>query len=317
MSEPLISIVIVNYNTCALLAACLRSLIQFAPNTQAIVVDNASADGSVAMVRDQFPSVHLIVDPSNLGFARAMNLGVRATTAPLVLALNADVELFPSTLASLVATAERLPRAGILGPAQYSANPANPKQLGTQIASAFPDPILAREIVRLVLFGDSIAARLHRGPWQKISVGPPRSVDWLMGAALLFRRECWTDLNGFDETQFMYGEDWDICYRARQAGWQVYLVPEAKIIHHENAAGAQFFASKRQARVLEANLYFHEKHFGRTSRRMLAASNLIGAGLRLALSSPGQMQSPQNSKQIMRWESQIEKARAAWRGCLN
>jgi GT2 family glycosyltransferase len=121
---------------------------------------------------------------------------------------------------------------------------------------------------------------------------------------MFFRRECLDALDGFDETQFMYGEDWDICYRARRAGWKVYLVPEAKIIHHENASGEKTFGIQRQARVLEANLYYQQKHFGRASRRAVAAINLMGAGIRLL---------PFPLLEGSRARAQIELARVAWR----
>jgi len=220
------------------------------------------------------------VSDANLGFGRGMNLGLKAATAPLLLALNADTELLPTTLPPLWQACSQLPRAGILGPSQYLPDPDHPGRPGRQLASAYHDPTLLYEAGRLLCFLDTLAARLRRGPWAAY-VGPPRPVDWLMGSALLIRRECLAAIGGFDETQFMYGEDWDLCYRARQAGWQVYLVPEAQIIHHENAAGSQAFGSGRKARVLQANLYFHEKHFGRASRRLLAGLYLAGAILRL------------------------------------
>jgi GT2 family glycosyltransferase len=276
-----LAIVVLNYNTRDLLSACLRSIRSFAPDAQIVVVDNASTDHSVEAVREQFPEVNLIANSANVGFARGMNQGLQATTGPFILALNADTELIPTTLPALLAACEQLPRAGILAPVQYMPDPARPGELGSPLASAFPDPTLVYEAFRLLLFGDTLAARLRLGPWRRVTLGNPRAVDWVMGAALLFRRECLTAVSGFDETQFMYGEDWDICYRARCAGWQVYLVPAASILHHENASGKQAFGAHRLANVLRANLYFHEKHFGLTSRRALASLYLVGASLRL------------------------------------
>lgn len=282
MTQPSLSIVILNYNTCDLLDTCLKSVQKQASEAEVIVVDNASSDASPHLVRRQYPGVRLIASDVNLGFGRGMNLGLKAATAPAILALNADTELLPTTLPPLLQALSQLPRAGILGPTQYLPHPHHPGQPGRQLASAYFDPTLLHEAGRLLFFIDTLAARLQRGPWSPYS-GPPRPVDWLMGSALLIRRECLAAIGGFDETQFMYGEDWDLCYRARQAGWQVYLVPEAQIIHHENAAGRQAFGPGRKARVLQANLYFHEKHFGRTSRRFLAGLYLLGAALRLGL----------------------------------
>jgi GT2 family glycosyltransferase len=192
----------------------------------------------------------------------------------------------------------RFPHVGIIAPVQLM--PGNPP---APIASAFSDPTLAREVFRLLLFSDVLAARFHLGAWRRAGRGAQR-VDWLMGAALLFRWECWNTVRGFDETEFMYGEDWDICYRARQAGWDVYLVPGAQIIHHSNAAARQLFHADRQARVLKANLYFHEKHYGVVSRRALALFNFIGSILRLMLFvfAPS------------RWRAQVALARVALHG---
>ena len=284
MPDPALSIVILNYNTGDLLDRCLQSVEWNASPAQTIVVDNASQDSSAQIVRQKHPQAQLIVSPHNAGFARGMNLGMAATTAPIIFTLNADTELLPTTLPPLIAALEHLPQAGILGPTQYLPDPKQPGARGPRLASTFHDPTLAHEAWRLLLFGDSVAARLQIGPWQKAE-GAPRPVDWLMGAALLFRRECLSAIHGFDETQFMYGEDWDICFRARQAGWHIYFVPEAAILHHENAAAQKELGASRRAHVLQANLYFHRKHFGRTSQRLLAACYWLGAWLRLALLS--------------------------------
>jgi GT2 family glycosyltransferase len=284
MPDPALAIVILNYNTCDLLDRCLQSVKRYAAVSQTIVVDNASQDASVQIVQHKHPQAQLIVSPHNVGFARGMNLGMAATTAPIIFTLNADTELLPNTLPPLIAALAHLPHAGILGPTQYLPDPKQSDARGPRLASAFHDPTLVHEAWRLLLFGDSVAARLQIGPWQKAE-GVPRPVDWLMGAALLFRRECVSAIQGFDETQFMYGEDWDICFRARQAGWQVYFVPEAAILHHENAAAQKELGVSRRAHVLQANLYFHRKHFGPTRQRLLAASYWLGAWLRLALVS--------------------------------
>jgi GT2 family glycosyltransferase len=310
MIVPSTSIIVLNYNTRDLLIDCLASIQRYASDCEVIVVDNASTDHSALAVQQEFPAVKLIANTDNCGFARGINAGLRAATTPLLFTLNADTTLRPDTLPPLIRAIEQSPRAGIVGPVQYLPGDSGSDDIGPQLASAFPDPTLAYEAGRRLAFSDSLAARLKRGPWHTERLGPPRRVDWLMGAALLFRHECLNDIQGFDESQFMYGEDWDICYRARHANWQVYLVPEAKIIHHENAAGKQHFGSNRKARVLQANFYFHEKHYGRASRRTLAALYLIGAGLRLGLLLPGCF-APQWTA---RWQAQIQEARVALQG---
>lgn len=314
MASSALSIVILNYNTRDLVVECIQSTQKYAPDSQLVVVDNASIDQSAAVVRQRFPSVTLIQNETNVGFARAMNQSVRATTGRAVLLLNADTALLLNTIPSLLRALDELPRAGILGPLQYLPDSHRVGRPGIRIASAFQDPTLVREVCRLFFFTDSIAVRLRRGPWRAVSPSAPQPVDWLMGAALLFRRECWDAVGGFDESQFMYGEDWDICYRARKLGWQVYLVPHAQILHHANAAGVQQFGANRWARVLAANLFLHEKHFGRTSRRLLAFANVIGAGLRLFLLLPIRFIKKSDLTVRMRWQAQVALACTALSG---
>ncbi len=275
------SIVVLNYNTRELLLACIASVRRHALEAELIVVDNASPDGSAAAVRERYPDVRLIACNENGGFARGINAGLRAASRPYVFALNADTTLVADTLPELVRALERFPRAGVAGPVQHLPHPDDRDRCGAQLASVFADLTLAHEIRRLVFQGDRIAYRFRRGPWRIEHGGEPREVDWLMGAALFFRRECLTAVVGFDESEFMYGEDWDLCYRARHMGWQVLLVPDAHIVHHENASGKTHFGWRRKARVMGATLHFHERHFGRSSRRLFAGVNLVAASCRL------------------------------------
>lgn len=306
-----VSIVVLNYNTRALLLACLASIEQFAPEGEVVVVDNNSTDDSAAVVRQQFPRVRLLALSENGGFARGMNAGLRLAGGGVVLMLNADTVLRADTLPALRGALVNHPRAGIVGPVQLF--PASAGTDGTQIASAFRDPTLTRELARLVMFTDSVSSRLSLGAWRAVASGSPRSVDWLMGAALLVRRECLEMLGGFSESQFMYGEDWDLCYRARQAGWQVLLVPASRIVHHENASGRSFFGSARGARVLAATLYYHEKFFGRASRRALAAANVVGAGLRLMAATPRALLGPRRDEWRATWSAHALMLRTAFR----
>jgi GT2 family glycosyltransferase len=275
-----LSVIILNFNTCELLLRCLRSLEAYAPEAEVVVVDNASPDNSAAAVQQGFPGARLIVNNENVGFARAMNKGLASARGALLLALNADTELLSTTVRQLVEAAARWPGGGIFGPAQFVPDPRRPGQPGRHLATAFADPTLLREVGRLLLFADHFQARLRLGPWQA-PAGPARPVDWLVGAALLFRRECLAGLGGFDERSFMYGEDWDVCYRARCAGWQVLYVPQATLLHHENAAGTRQFGADRLARVVQGGLFFHQKHYGRLSAHALAVIYVAGALLRL------------------------------------
>ena len=258
---PSLAFVVVSYNTRALLQRCLATL----PGS-AIVVDNASTDGSAELAT--------IRNLRNLGFGAAANRGISAAAPPLVLLLNADIELRPDSLAPLLAAAEADPRVGILGPSLVSPQ-------GRIQCTAFPDPSLRAAFARHLLFTETLAARiplpspLGRGAGGEGDV----AADWLLGAALLIRRQCFDEIGGFDESIFLYGEDWDLCYRARKAGWRVRYVPESQMIHHGNAAGAAL-GPDRLARVTLSELRLIEKHYGARTARLHRALALVGSAMR-------------------------------------
>lgn len=270
-----LSIVVLNYNTARLLGDCLGSVQRCAPDSPVVVVDNASTDGSAALVPRDFASVRLIVTPTNLGFPRGANLGLStalSSGAEFVLFLNADTVMLPSTIPPLLQVAQDHPRAAALGPAHIRPD-------HRVVASAFPDPTPARELARNLLFTDVLASRLHLGPWRGRS-GPPVAVDWLMGAALLFRRQSLEEVGLFNESRFMYWEDWDWCFRARKAGWQILLVPESRILHYENVSGSVKFGAARYAVVTEALLHYAALHWGGRAASAIRQANLLGSLLR-------------------------------------
>ncbi len=254
----MVTFVVVSYNTRAHLERCLATL----PGST-IVVDNASTDGSAELAT--------IRNERNLGFGTAANIGIRAAATPWIFLLNSDVELLPTTLPSLLAAAQDS-RVGVIGPSLISPG-------GRRQRSAFPDPSLWGAVKRHLFFVETIAARFH----QPTAISHQLS-DWLLGAAMLIRRQCWEQIGGFDESIFLYGEDWDFCYRARRAGWQVLYAPESQVIHHGNAAG-ETFGEDRLTRVALSELRVVEKHYdARTVRayRLLAA---IGSALRAPFST--------------------------------
>jgi GT2 family glycosyltransferase len=218
-----------------------------------IVVDNGSTDGSQAMVQSRFGGVRLIANQSNLGFAKANNQALAATTAPYVLLLNSDAQLRTGTLHALLELAESQPKA---------ANVDSSFQ-----ASYAEFPTLWQELLVLSALG-----RLLHGRWYP-SHGPedgrgPQRVDWVGGACMLVRRRVLADLGGFDEAYFMYAEEMDLCFRAARAGWEVWYVPAADVVHHGGAS------SRHQAERREADLYcsrvrFFRRHYGDAAAQRL------------------------------------------------
>lgn len=262
MTQPTLSIIILNWNGCDLLRDCLRSVQDnvrmFQPaDVETFVVDNASTDGSVEMVRAAFREVRLIVNAENLGFARANNVGIVASRGRYALLLNNDTVVPTGALAGLVAFMEAHPDAGAVGPQLLGPDgAAQPYAFGGDPTLGY---LLRRGINRL-LFGRP----LH--DWATNVIQP---VDWVSGACLLVRRAAIDRAGLLDEQIFMYFEDNDWCLRIRRAGWRVYYDPQIAITH----IGGQSLAHNPAARraYYESLRYFYAKHYG---PRALAVLNV-------------------------------------------
>ncbi len=227
-APPDVSVCIVSWNVAGDLRACLESIRaqQTPPSYEVIVADNASRDGSVAMVRAQFPEVRLIVNDANLGFARATNQTLRAARGRHLLMLNPDTVLQPDTLARLVERAEAHPEAGIVAPRlvypdgslQYSA-----RRFPTIAAAVFRNTFLGR------LFPNAAAAsRYVMADWDH---DEERAVDWASGACLMIRREAYEQVGELDEGFVWGSEDVDYCYRMHAAGRAVLFTPATTVVH--------------------------------------------------------------------------------------
>jgi GT2 family glycosyltransferase len=228
MPSPDLSVCIVNWNTRADLEQALTSVLDTEPslNLEVVVLDNASQDGSAGMVRARFPGITLLESDKNLGFARGYNCAADEGAGRHLLMLNPDTIVYPGALDSMVGFLDSHPKAGAVGPRLLNRD-------GTLQLSCrrFPKPTAA--IFRNTLFGRLAPNnRFTRGylmtDWQHDTV---REVDWVSGAAICIRREAWQDVGGFDEGFFMYAEDIDWCLRAHQAGWRIWYLPDAAIMH--------------------------------------------------------------------------------------
>jgi GT2 family glycosyltransferase len=249
-----IAVAIVNHNTREDLRACLTSVRQ-AGATEVVVVDNASSDGSAALVWEEFPEVTLCANQANTGYGSAANQAITHCRAEHILLLNSDTLIQPHTLDILDNYLSTHPRVAIAGPRLQ-----NPD--GTLQPSAYPFP------TPLYLFlEESTLGRLIRHfPWLRQrylrtwSHDHARPVPWLLGAALAIRRQPFAAISGFDTSYFMYAEETDLCYRLRAAGWDIHFVPDAAITHtggastrqYRTAMAVQFFTSIR---------HFYHRHY--------------------------------------------------------
>lgn len=236
---PRLAIIIVNYNTCELLRACLRSLAEGAAHDATTwVVDNASRDSSVAMVQSEFPSVHLMLNQQNTGYAAANNIAIREAlqqNAEYVLLLNPDTVVPPRSLDQLVSYLERHPEVGMCGPRLLL--PDGSLDLACRRAFPTPEVSLYRMLGLAKLFPNS--PRFARYNMTYLSPEVETEVDAVVGACMLVRASVVREVGMLDEAYFMYGEDLDWAYRIKQYGWRVMYVPSVVIHHHKRASSSQ------------------------------------------------------------------------------
>jgi hypothetical protein len=215
--------VVVTYNSARWMRDCLSHLDGF----PAIVVDNASQDDTVALVRRAFPHVRVIARSRNDGFAVAVNEASRSVPDEDVLLVNPDLVAKPETIAILEAYLAQHPGVGIAAPRLVY-----PDGTIQESARTFPSPL--KVFARRSPFGRTgVGKRIVASYLRTAEVGPePRPVDFVIGAAMLVRRAAIREVGGMDERMFLYGEDVDWCYRMWEAGWEVHLVPDAVMEHH-------------------------------------------------------------------------------------
>lgn len=231
MTTPEVSVVIVNYNAGLELSAALQSVAADLSGREweAVVVDNASSDESAASGEAFAPRVRLLRNERNVGFARGVNQGLAATSAPVVLILNPDCRLVPGAYAALAHELSRSSTYAIVGPRIL-----NPD--GSPQGSARGDPDMLTGLFGRTTFLRRLLPNLAASKRNVVvdSRGHERdslTVDWLSGACLLARRDVLSQVNGFDEQYFLYWEDADLCRRVRARGYQVRYVPTAAAVH--------------------------------------------------------------------------------------
>jgi GT2 family glycosyltransferase len=270
-----LSIVVVSWNTRELLAQCLDSVVQSqgVGEMELLVVDNASADGSVQMVRERFPQARLLVNKENVGFARANNQAIRQANGRYVLLLNPDTRLLPDALAQLVCFMESEPGAGAAG-----ARLLNPD--GSLQPSCSPAPTLSREW--WYLFHLDRLRPYSRYPMRHWDVQSVREVDVVQGAAMILRRDVLAQIGLMDEGYFMYSEEVDLCDRVREAGWRIYWVPQAQVVHYGGQSTRQA-AREMFLRLYEGKLLYFRKRHGRSAARLYKLVLLAAALVRLTL----------------------------------
>ena len=246
------------------------------------MVDNASTDNSAGMMRERFPQVQLIENDENVGFAKANNQAILLSNGQYVILLNPDTQIKPGALDTLVRFMDENPQAGAAGPKLL-----NPD--GTLQTSCSPTPTLSRELWRL-FHQDKIRpyGEYDMGTWD---LEEPRQVDILQGACLIIRRGVLDQVGLLDEDYFIYSEEVDLCYRMKKAGWQLYWVPQAEIIHYGGESTSQV-AEDMFLQLYRSKIIFFRKHYGWFSAQIYKLILSVAAITRLMVSPIAWLERP-------------------------
>lgn len=270
-----LDVVIVNWNTRDLLRDCLASISAGADGLahEVWVVDNASSDGSVEMIRREFPTVHVIANPRNMGFSAANNAAIRASTCDHVLLLNSDTIVLPGALRRAL---ERSEQEDVVVAARLL-NADRSLQI-----SCFRFPSLSLEILES-LYLYRLMPRPLRGElllggyWGHDS---DRLVDWALGAFLLVRRRAIELAGSLPEEHFLFGEDTEWCYRLRRIGFPVRYCRDVEVVHLGNQSAGQRPAAWRVEKTHLAKRQFLELRRGRAYARLVMTLHRIGYQIR-------------------------------------
>lgn len=252
-----ISIIIVNWNTRESSTDCIKSIYASPPEGEfdIWVVDNYSSDDSVAVIRRNYPDVKIIENDENVGFASANNQAFRKSQGDYVLLLNPDTVVKTNAISELINFLNNNPEAAAAGARLINTD-------GTLQISAFPFPTLFREFWRMFHL-DSIVSlsNYQMNNWNQAQA---REVDTLLGACMLIRRESIDQSGLFDEEFFIYSEEVDLCTRLKKAGWRLYWVPGAVVIHY-GGRSTQQVSEEMFLRLYEGKILYFRKHHSKLS----------------------------------------------------
>lgn len=277
--SPVLSVIVVSYNTRVLLKQTLQSLHRHAPTVpwEVIVIDNASSDGSAAMVAEEFPDARVFDWPINEGYGRAVNFAVSHARGGWLLLLNPDIEVGPRALDILLDFSQGNPRAGVIGPRLL-------------LPSGEPQPSARRFLAASLVLLEGL--RLHyilpRGLRSRLLLGTyfdqmrQRRVPWISGACHMVPRSVWQKVGPLTEETFCGFDDYDYCYRATRAGYEVWLCPEAVMIHHCGVSVRQRWSSWQVEQVATHNTYVVvSSHWPRWRVKALCLAELAVWGVEL------------------------------------
>lgn len=272
----LLSIVTLNYKKSSLSLLCLVSLYQqhqreFTEGLmEIIVVDNDSQDGSVENIqreikKNNYRNIHLIKSSTNGGFGKGNNLGAKNAKGDFILFLNNDTTVSDTSVLKMVEYMKEYKEVAILGGQLRNTDGSKQASSGS-FYNLFA--------VFLLLLGFQKFGLLDKSP-EKVS-----RVDWVKGGLMMVRREVWNKLGGFDEQIFMYTEDMELCFRAKEKGFQVWFYPSVAVTHSEHGSANRSFAI---IHIYKGLLYFYKKHKSMSEYQILKIMLFLKAWLSIVI----------------------------------
>lgn len=250
-------IIIISYNTRELTDNCIKSIIKDNENSinRIIVVDNASKDDTVNYIKTNYPSVLLVRNSDNLGYAKAVNIGIKYTESEIVIISNSDVVYPRDSIKTMLEFFYKSQEIGCTAPQQIFADGSWQRSYGF-----YPSVKLALMDFFLLT---SLNNAFKKTFWKFLPIDRhPKYVEYLDGACLFIRKKAFEQLGGFDEDYFFYTEEADYCYRMNRTQWQVIFYPKVKIIHHRGAS-YQNNNPKIIKMLIESKILFCKKHYPR------------------------------------------------------
>lgn len=273
---PVVSVMLVNWNTREMTLDCLRTLFAEAGDIamEVIVVDNGSADGSAEAIAAEFPQVILMAEHENHGFAHATNISVERARGEYILLLNTDTLVLARAVERLVAFAKSNPAAGIWGgKTLFEDRTLNPTSCWGRI-TPWSVTCMATGLSK-VFKGSALFNPEGYGNWDRNSV---REVDIVQGSFFLITKAFWDDLDGFDRAFFMYGEEADLCARAKARGARPTVTPDSVIVHFGGRSSRMF--SDKMIYVLGSRIGLINRHFPPLWRTYGRLATVLWAGWR-------------------------------------
>ncbi len=302
-----VSVVVVNWNTQDILRDCLRSIYEQCGeiDLEVIVIDNASTDGSVEMVKKDFPQVTLIENPQNRGFAAANNQGIAVAQGRYVMLLNSDTVILDKAVEKTISFADAHPKAAVMGCRVF--NPDRTLQPTCFMFPSILNMLLSSTYLYKLFPKSKFFGREQMTWWDRNDI---KEVDVVTGCFMLIRQKAIQQVGTMDEQFFMYGEETDWCYRFKEAGWKILFTPCAEIIHL-GGQSAQKRATTMVVQLRKSILQFMKKYHGPLTYRIASLLTVIFLAVRLPIWSViALFQRAQNS------EAAIKK-RAYWTGITN